>query len=76
MNYDNQIVLATKIATMLYDAKLQGPDGASILAMALGIYVESHPDSHRELAPLCEGMLKAAQIAFDALREASSREPS
>jgi hypothetical protein len=44
--------------------------------MALGIYCEAHEDGHRELKPLLDGMLKAAQMAFDALRDGRKRTPA
>ena len=72
----DRIGMAHRIASQLWDAGIRGPDGGVILAMALGIYVEAQEGcSHRNIWPLVGAMMKAAQMAFDALREGREREP-
>lgn len=47
-----------------------------ILSYALGIGAEGIDGSHRNLTPLLDGMLSAAQLCFDALRTAREQKPS
>jgi hypothetical protein len=67
MNRDS-IGRAWKLASELESEGLSLIDASAVLAMALGILAEG-ADGHRELRPLVDGMVKAAQLAFDALRE-------
>ncbi len=60
--------VAIRVAKLLQEEKVSENDGIFVLAMALGIFVESWADSHRYLEPLVTGMLEASQVAFDALR--------
>jgi len=62
-----------KIAKMLWDSGYSGPDGATVLAMALGIYMESQEGSHRNMRPVVDAMLKSAQITFDAFQANKNR---
>ncbi len=65
---------AWEIAHLLETKGFSGVDGALVLAMALGIFCEGQPDSHRGLKPLVDGVLTAAQGAFDALRASRDRD--
>ena len=69
MSGRDNIGKAWEIAKLLDDGGYSPVDGSNILAMALGIFMEGQPDAHRNLKPLTDAMLKAAQIAFDALRD-------
>lgn len=66
---------AHKIASDLEADGYSTIDAATILATALGILAEGDERGHRNLKPLVDGMVKAAQIGFDALRASRSREP-
>ena len=56
--------IASELEAGGYDAK----SGGVVLAMALGILAASHPNAHRNLQPLVAAQVKAAQMAFDAIR--------
>lgn len=62
---------AYKIAIELEAEGVRMPHAATVLAMALGIMAEAE-GGHRELKVLTDAMLKAAQIAFDAMRDSRS----
>lgn len=66
---------AHKIASELEAEGFSTTEASTILAMALGILAEGDERGHRNLRPLANGMLKAAQLAFDALRDGRNREP-
>lgn len=70
------ISIAHGIATALWDAGVSGPDGLTIMAMALGIYMESQEGSHRNLEPLAEVVCSVAKQTFDAFRQGKKREPA
>lgn len=67
--------LAHEIATRLDEANLHGGEGSAVLAMAMGIYVEGEPGSHREFRVINDTMFKIAQMTFDTLRAARCRQP-
>lgn len=69
----SNIARAHKIAAELEADGYSATDGSLILSMALGIFVEGQPDSHRNLELLTDAMLRAAQMAFDALRQGRKR---
>jgi len=71
----DRISMAHKIATLLWDAGVRGPDGLTILGMAMGIYMEAQEGAHRNMRPLSEALLKSAQMTFDAFREGKQRQP-
>jgi hypothetical protein len=66
---------AHKIATDLESGGYSTVDATVILATALGILAEGDERGHRNLKPLVDGMVKAAQLGFDALRASRNREP-
>lgn len=70
----SQIGRAHKIASELQAEGFSAVDGGLILSMALGIFMEVQPDSHRNLEPLAESMLAVAQKTFDALRAGRNRD--
>lgn len=70
----SHIARAHKIAAELEAEGHSAVDGGIILSMALGIFMEGQPDSHRNLKPLTDSMLNVAQTAFDALRDGRKRE--
>ena len=72
---DSRIILAHEIATKLWDAGQRGPDGLTVLAMALGIYMEAQEGAHRELKPLADTMCEVAQMVFDRFQQAKKMEP-
>lgn len=74
MTDKSHIGRAHKIAAELEAEGYSAIDGSTILSMALGIFMEGKPDSHRNLKPLTDSMLKVAQISFDALRAGRERE--
>jgi hypothetical protein len=65
---------AHKIASELGQEGYSPTDGGLILSMALGIFMEGQADSHRNLQPIADAMLKTAQMAFDALRDSRNRD--
>lgn len=65
---------AHKIASELETEGRGAAEVSAILSMALGIFMEGQPNSHRNLQPLADTMLSGAQMAFDALREGRNRE--
>lgn len=65
---DDDISVAYRIATELEAAGYDAESGGVVLAMALGILVAAHPKGHRDMRPLIVAQLRAAQIAFDAIR--------
>jgi hypothetical protein len=71
----DRIRLAHEIATRLWDAGLRGPDGTVVLAMAMGIYMESQEGSHRNLKPINDALLSVAQQTFDAFQANKKRGP-
>jgi hypothetical protein len=75
MNRTDTIARAHKIATELEAEGYSPEDGSMVLSMALGIFVEGTENSHRNLEPLIAGMHRAAQIAFDALRQSRQSKP-
>ena len=64
-----RISLAHEIATKLWDAGYREAEGVAVLAMALGIYMEAQEGAHCEFRPLIEGMLRAAQMTYDAFQQ-------
>lgn len=64
---------AHKLATEIEGDDLSVVDASQVFAMALAILAEATEGAHRNLWPLCEGMTRAAQIAFDALRDSRNR---
>lgn len=72
MTARSSIGRAHKIAIELEAEGYSGEDASVILSMALGIFMEGVDGGHRELKPLIDAMLKAAQISFDALRNSRS----
>ena len=80
MNLDPQVTyahidLAHEIATRLWDAGMRGHDGITVLSMAMGIYMEAQEGAHRNLRPISDAMLLAAQQTFDAFQQARRRQP-
>jgi hypothetical protein len=65
----DDIARAHQIATELERDGFDVKSGGVVLAMALGILAESDPRGHRNLRSMSDGMLKAAQVAFDGLRQ-------
>ncbi len=73
-NVIDRIELAHGIATTLWDAGVRGPEGLTIMAMALGIYMEAQAGSHRNLEPLAEVICSVAKQTFDAFQQGKKRE--
>jgi hypothetical protein len=71
----DQISRAHKIACELEAEGYSAVEAGTILSMALGILAEGDERGHRNLKPLIAGMVKAAQMAFDALRAVRRRDP-
>lgn len=69
----DRIALAHEIAVKLWDAGIRGPDGCTIMAMALGIYMEAQEGAHRGLRPVSDAMCSIAQQTFDAFQQANAR---
>lgn len=70
----SHIARAHHIASELESEGYSAVDGGAVLSMALGIFMEGQPGSHRHLEPLTTTMLKVAQTAFDALRAGRERD--
>ena len=64
----DDISVAYRIASDLEKSGYDAKSGGSVLAMALGILAAGHPAGHRNLRPLINGQVEAAQLAFDAIR--------
>jgi hypothetical protein len=69
------IARAHKIAAELEAEGLDVVTAGTIIGMALGIFMEGQPHSHRNLVPLATALNDVAQKAFDALREGRERDP-
>lgn len=62
------IDLAYEIASMLWEKGFRGPDGLTVIGMAMGIYLEAQEGAHRNLEPINDALLRAAKMTFDAMR--------
>lgn len=72
-NGRDHIALAHDIATRLWDAGLRGPDGMTVMGMAMGIYMEAQEGSHRNLKPIADAVCSVAQQTFDAFQQSRER---
>lgn len=72
----DRIGLAYEIATRLWDAGRRGPEGVTVLAMAMGIYMEAQEGAHRNLKPINDVMLTVAQMTFDSFQANKRRAPA
>ena len=71
----SHIARAHKIASELEAEGCSAMEAGVIISMALGIFMEGQPNSHRNLQPLAASMFEIAQKSFDALREGRNKEP-
>lgn len=67
--------LAHEIATLLHERGQQGHAGVTVLALALGIYIESQPNTHRGMQCMTDLVCAVAVEVFDKLRAARSLTP-
>ena len=72
---DSRIAMAHAIAVQLEAAGCRGPDGLTVLAMAMGIYLAGQPEAHRNLRGMSDLVFHEAVNVFDMLRAAMAHEP-
>lgn len=69
----DDLALAYEIATRLWSEERHGPDGVTVLAMALGIYMEAQEGTHRGHMPIVKTMHEHGVALFDQFRLARLR---
>jgi len=72
---DSRIAMAHAIAARLEEDGCRGPDGLTVLAMAMGIYLAGQPDAHRDIRQMSDLVFQEALHVFDVLRAAMAHEP-
>lgn len=74
MMENNRVLLAREIAALMQERALSGPDSATVIGMAFGIFMEAEG-----FAPgfdeITQAVVKVAGITFDTLRAARERGP-
>lgn len=63
-NDGDALEVAYDIATRLLEARLHGHEGITVLAMALGIYMEARQVDHEKLLPISDAVCQVAQQTF------------
>lgn len=67
MTNDDRIRLAREIAVTMTDKGMNGPEGLTVLAMAMGIYMEAQPGT-LPFEPAADVVCTVAKLTFNALR--------
>lgn len=64
----DDIALAYEVATRLWDEGRRGPDGVTVLALTMGIYLEAQEGGHRGIMPVAKVVCEQGTAAFDQFR--------
>lgn len=62
------LAIAFEVAETLCDAGLDGPEGLTVIGMALGIYMEALKVPHPGMAPMAKHVSTTARATFNAFR--------